>query len=692
MGKRIFIIFLTSLLLMPAAQSAQEIKTGEKKEAAPKIQLSENIDETVRREAEEIKKEITGKLESLTARSTLEWNKRTISYASGWLITLPSRTPELLSRTAQHGKVVGLSGSIILFLFLAALFYSFFWRKSLVAWLAGKLQALFRQVSGELYPYVLFSIDIITCALIPALLLGFYGLIKLIFKYDFTWYQYIGRLLWLWFFATIIIRAFKVLLTHKEVSPRAAAGRGPNTFRWIRVIIIYSVAVLAVFWGAEIFEVRNDVVALIKFVVSLSIIAFVTVFLLKRRTIISVLPKLENPVYKMLIKFIRFFYYPLLAITLSGALLWVFGYAELGLIILTKIWTTSVAFITLILIHHTLTVVLNTWIKQHKAPSIQAQQFARSLKSILYFATILATIIIVLNLLGLLNPLQRLMSFTLVQVGESEIKLWLILKAVIIIISFAIFSKFLQSYLNFKIYPKLGVDPGLGFVLNTLLKYVLFAIAIGITLSIIGIDLKFLLVFAGAIGIGIGLGLQSLAANVISGFTIIFGRKIRKGDWIEIEGKLGQATDIYLRATRIKTRDDIEYLIPNSNFVNNSIINYSYSSPLIRIHLPLGVSYASDPAQVKEILLKVTENEEMVAKNREPIVRFMGYGNSSIDFELLVWTNVKQYAIDDVKSSLYFTIFKEFKQAGITIPFPQRDVHIIKASNLEVGSTAETFG
>lgn len=192
----------------------------------------------------------------------------------------------------------------------------------------------------------------------------------------------------------------------------------------------------------------------------------------------------------------------------------------------------------------------------------------------------------------------------------------------------------------------------------------------------VGIDLRFLLVFAGALGIGIGLGLQNMAANVISGFTIIFGGKIRKGDWIDVGGTLGVVTDIFLRATKIRTRDNIEYLIPNSKFVSDTIINYSLSSPMIRIELPVGVSYNADPREVEKILLQVAKNEPLVSADEEPTVRFVEYADSSINFELLIWIDVRKTPRRRVRSALYFAIFEEFEKAGIEIPFPQRDIHI----------------
>jgi small-conductance mechanosensitive channel len=167
-----------------------------------------------------------------------------------------------------------------------------------------------------------------------------------------------------------------------------------------------------------------------------------------------------------------------------------------------------------------------------------------------------------------------------------------------------------------------------------------------------------------------------MAANVISGFALIFGGKIRKNDWIEVSGTIGTVTDIYLRATKVRTRDNLEYLIPNSDFISGTVVNYSLSSPFVGLELPLGVSYDDNPRQVEKILLDAAKQEQMVANYQEPAVRFIEYGDSSINFILLFWIDVRKTARRRVKSSLYFKIFDEFKKAGIEIPFPQRELHL----------------
>lgn len=170
--------------------------------------------------------------------------------------------------------------------------------------------------------------------------------------------------------------------------------------------------------------------------------------------------------------------------------------------------------------------------------------------------------------------------------------------------------------------------------------------------------------------------MQSIASNLISGFVIIFGGKIRKGDWVDVNGTTGEVTDIYLRETNVRTRDNIEYLIPNSVLISNSIINYSLSSPIIRIRVPFGVSYMADPHEVSQVAMSVAEKEPRVKVEKKTDVWFTGYGDNSINFDLLVWIDIRMASAEYVRSRLYFALFDAFKAAGIEIPFPQRDLHI----------------
>ena len=309
-----------------------------------------------------------------------------------------------------------------------------------------------------------------------------------------------------------------------------------------------------------------------------------------------------------------------------------------------------------------------------------ARQLHQAYLRFFIFSTVMAIIIVVLNLLGLLGIMRQILSFPVVSLGQTPVTLWIILKAVLILAGFFYVSHLLQAYLDYKVYPAIGVDQGLGYALNTFLKYLMLAIGLLFALNVLGLDLKLLMVFAGAIGIGIGLGMQSIVANVVSGFTLIFGGKLRKGDWIAVQGTTGVVTDIILRATVVRTRDNIEYLIPNSEFITGTLVNYSLGSPLVRVTLPVGVSYSADPRMVERILLAVAEKEPLVSGQQSPGVRFIGYGDSSINFELLFWIDIRKTPIRLVRSELYFAVFEELKKAGIEIPFPQRDLHVRSVS------------
>jgi small-conductance mechanosensitive channel len=320
--------------------------------------------------------------------------------------------------------------------------------------------------------------------------------------------------------------------------------------------------------------------------------------------------------------------------------------------------------------------VLKRWYDSTDKDDEAAGLMFRSVKSLLVYAALLATVLVVLNLLGLLGLLKHVMSFPVFVLGATGVTLWIILEAVLILLAFVYSSRLLQAYLDYRVYPAFGVEPGLGYAINTFLKYLMLGVGFLIALNVVGLDLRFLFVFAGAVGIGVGMGMQSMAANVISGFTLIFGGKLRKGDWIEVADTMGRVTDIHLRATNVRTRDNIDYLIPNTEFISGTLVNYSLGSPLIRIEVPVGVSYDADPREVGKILLDVAARERLVAKEKAPVVRFVEFGDSSINFELLIWINVRTTPRRRVRSALYFAIFEELAKAGIEIPFPQRDIHV----------------
>ena len=667
-------ITIIVLLLGTSLCYAAEQQPAAETEKQPAISLPEDVGTTIAEKAASVKTEIANRASSLFERTPIGWDWGTIHYLYKWALGLPLRLPEFIDQVMEQSRVLGVAGSCIIFIFLAAVFYSLLGRKRILAQIENKAQPLRRKIPQTVYPFFLSTLKVLVSALIPLILLAAYSLIDAMIHYRAAWFQLTGKMLVLWAVGSLVVSLLRESLTQDLF--KATDRYGKRIFQLARLALLYGLVGFAAVQAAVAYQIRPDVIALLKFAISVSIVVILFLFHLMKTALMSFLPDLPYRPYQGFVRMLDKFYYPFIILSFITALLWCIGYQQLGRVVLLKIWASGGAFLLIMMAYHKLRGWLQSWYGARDVSDEAAQLLFQSMRTMLLYATVLATSGLILNLLGLLDLVVRVVSFPVVELGTTQVTFWLIVKAVIVLLAFVYAARLLQAYLDYKIYPSLGIDPGLGYALDTTFKYTLIAIGVLIALKVVGLDLRFLLVFAGAAGIGIGLGMQHIAGNVISGFTIIFGGKIRKGDWIEVEKGLGMVTDIYLRATKIRTRDNIEYLIPNSNLISNTIVNYSLSSPMIRIKLPVGVSYSSDPEQVKKILLAVAEKEPMVAKYQKPAVRFVEYGDSSINFELLFWIDVRSTPRRNVRSALYFEIFEEFRKAGIEIPFPQRDLHI----------------
>ncbi len=224
---------------------------------------------------------------------------------------------------------------------------------------------------------------------------------------------------------------------------------------------------------------------------------------------------------------------------------------------------------------------------------------------------------------------------------------------------------------------------------RSLVANVGFLIALTLALVELGITWKVMVPVAGALGIGIGFGLQTIFNNYVSGFILLLSKNIKVGDLVELEGSAGRAigrsaetifgkvVNINILTTVIRTTDNVEIAIPNSEFISGKIINYSMSDPYIRVRIPFGVSYSSDPEKVREVLLRVARENPMVLKKPQPSVWFYEMGDSALIFYLLVWVDIRKFwRMKALKSEIYFSAWKELKKEGIEIPFPQRDLWV----------------
>ncbi|HAZ23681.1 MAG TPA: mechanosensitive ion channel protein MscS [Algoriphagus sp.] len=272
--------------------------------------------------------------------------------------------------------------------------------------------------------------------------------------------------------------------------------------------------------------------------------------------------------------------------------------------------------------------------------------------------------------------LEELLNISLINLGESKLTIGLLLTLIFSFIALFVISEWLRRLLVNKILKSYDITTGTRQSIGTMVKYLLILAGIFSILQTNGIDLSAFGVLAGAIGVGIGFGLQNVTNNFISGLIILFEQPIKVGDRIEVGDVTGDVIKISARSTMIVTNDNITIIVPNSQFIDSQVINWSHSDRMVRFNFPVGISYKENPQRVKEILLDVAKKNPGVLNTPETDVLFSDYGDNSINFTLRVWTSEYINRPNVLKSQLYYEVFKRFGEEGIEIPFPQRDLHL----------------
>ncbi len=268
-------------------------------------------------------------------------------------------------------------------------------------------------------------------------------------------------------------------------------------------------------------------------------------------------------------------------------------------------------------------------------------------------------------------------SLELFRLGESPFTLKTLIILIISLILLFVIVNLITRVLSKRIFPRYGLDVGVSQSITTIIRYVLIITGLVIILQTSGIDLSAVGLLVGALGVGIGFGLQNVTSNFISGIIILFERPIKVGDRIEIDDLSGNVVDISGRATTITTNDNVTVIVPNSDFINQRVINWSHNEKKVRLSFPVGVSYREDPEKIRKLLMEIALANPGVLPSPAPYVLFDEFGDSSLNFKLLVWTESFINRPNILKSELYYEIFRKFAEHNIEIPFPQRDIHLI---------------
>lgn len=275
-----------------------------------------------------------------------------------------------------------------------------------------------------------------------------------------------------------------------------------------------------------------------------------------------------------------------------------------------------------------------------------------------------------------LEKFNDFLNLKLLMLGETKLTIGLFLGLTLSIILLFVLSELARKFLANKILARYNLDLGIRQSIATIFKYLVITFGLVTILQNSNVDLSALGILAGAIGVGIGFGLQNITNNFISGLIILVERPIKVGDRIEVDDVNGDVIKISARSTMVLTNDNISIILPNSRFIDNPVINWSHNDRNIRFNIPVGVSYKEDPKKIKRILMEVVRNNTGVLKYPEPDLLFDQYNDSSIDFNLRIWTSEYINKPKVLKSQLYYAIFAKFREEQVEIPFPQRDLHI----------------
>ena len=284
-------------------------------------------------------------------------------------------------------------------------------------------------------------------------------------------------------------------------------------------------------------------------------------------------------------------------------------------------------------------------------------------------------IIVALHLLGVLPEVSALLNDLAISIGDKRVSVLDVIKVSLSVALFLILASWSSRVLERRVMNSQHLGISMRIALSKTIKIVLLSLAVLIALNSVGIDLTALTVFGGALGVGLGLGLQRITSNFISGMILLYDRSIRPGDVITIGDRFGWVQELRARYIVVRDRDGVETLIPNENLITSEVTSWSHSDRAVRVKIKVQISYADDPEAAMAIMLKCCEHPRVL---NDPAVatRLMDFGENGMNLEARVWIQDPEAGLNSVRSDINLAIWRGFKQAGITIPFPQRDVYI----------------
>jgi small-conductance mechanosensitive channel len=296
----------------------------------------------------------------------------------------------------------------------------------------------------------------------------------------------------------------------------------------------------------------------------------------------------------------------------------------------------------------------------------------------------IAWIFVALRITGTFDQAASGLDLVAVRFGAFRISVYGVIQASVVIFILLWLAILLGNFLERRVAASSDLTPSLKVLVGKLAKIVLLVAAFGIALSALGIDLTALTVFTGALGVGIGIGLQKVISNFVSGLVILLDKSIKPGDTIALGNTFGWIKALRARFVSVVTRDGHTYLIPNEDFITQRVVNWSFTDTMVRVDVEFGVSYDSNPHDVRRIAVEAAKAVERVLGRPQPVCHLTKFGESSIDFVLRFWITDPQNGVTNVRGAVLIGCWDAFKLAGIEFPPPRREVVVTSPVEIQL--------
>ncbi len=285
---------------------------------------------------------------------------------------------------------------------------------------------------------------------------------------------------------------------------------------------------------------------------------------------------------------------------------------------------------------------------------------------------------VTVSILGLSDEAVGLMDGIAVQMGQLRLSVWTIVQAVTILAILFAAARFVAKNSATRIRKNADISPSMQVLTVKAVQLLLYGAAFFIGLRAVGVDLTGLAFLSGAIGVGIGFGLQKVVSNLVSGIIILLDKSIKPGDVISLGETFGWIEQLGARFVSVVTRDGKEYLIPNEDLITGQVVNWSHTNAFVRLDIYFGTAYHDDPHKVRKVAIAAASGVERVLSFRPPVCHIVGFGDSSVNYILRFWIDDPTGGLTNIRGNVYLALWDAFRDNGISIPFPQREVRMLE--------------